>query len=325
MYTFEEVRKLVRKRILSLNLKGEPEELYAPIEYIISIGGKRIRPSLCILTYSLFENSIDEEIIDPAIALEIFHAFTLIHDDIMDNSDLRRGQLTIHKKWNKNIALLSGDVMSILSTKYLLHGPREKIPDIMELFSTTAAEVCEGQQFDMNYEKEAIIPIEDYINMIRLKTGVLIACSAKMGAILANQDKSICDALYNYGITLGLAFQITDDYLDVYGDSGTFGKPIGGDIVHNKKSWLAIQCLKKAKGETLEKYLNICKMSEEQADEKIKLTKIIYQELGIKEDAENEIDKYYLSAMETLSDTNLDEKKIIILDNFAKLIIKRKK
>jgi Geranylgeranyl pyrophosphate synthase len=237
--------------------KAEPQELYAPIKYMISIGGKRLRPNMSLTTYSLFSENINDSILYPAAALEIFHEFTLIHDDIMDNAPLRRGYPTVYKKWDGNLAILSGDVMCIKSYELLSYCPKDKIDSIFSLFTKTAIKVCEGQQYDINFESRSNITLNDYIKMIGLKTAVLIACSAKIGAIIAGAKDDLCEALYDYGYHLGLAFQIQDDYLDTFGDSSTFGKTIGGDIANNKKTWLLIECFNRLKEPGKEKELNL--------------------------------------------------------------------
>ena len=229
-----------------LTFTAEPAGLYDPLRYMMEIGGKRIRPRLCLTAYSLFKDEFSQEILSPAAALEVFHSFTLIHDDIMDKAPVRRGVPTVYKKWNDNTAILSGDVMSIESYKLIAKAPAQVLPQALELFSQTAAQVCEGQQYDMDFEDMESVPMTDYLKMIGLKTAVLIACSAKMGAIIGGASEKECDLLYRFGYDLGLAFQIADDWLDTYGDSAVFGKSIGGDIVNNKKTWLLTKAFEKA-------------------------------------------------------------------------------
>ena len=230
----------------NLKFTPEPAGLYDPLRYMIKIGGKRIRPRLCLTAYSLFKDELTDEIKLPAAAIEVFHSFTLIHDDIMDKADVRRGVPTVHKKWDDNTAILSGDVMSIESYKMIAKAPAKALPAVLELFSTTAAQVCEGQQYDMDFEDLDVVPMSDYLKMIGLKTAVLIACAAKMGALIADAPAESADLLYRFGYDLGLAFQIADDWLDTYGDPAVFGKAIGGDIVNNKKSWLMTKAFEKA-------------------------------------------------------------------------------
>lgn len=320
-----DIDKYLQEGLDKINLGGDPKELYDPIEYIFTLGGKRIRPRLCLLTYSLFSDKIDSSIVNPALAIEIFHTFTLIHDDIMDKADMRRGKETIHKKWCDNIAILSGDVMSIQAYSYISDAPAEHLREALALFNRTAAQVCEGQQYDMNFEDIPIIPMEDYIKMIGLKTAVLIACSAKMGAILAGAPEHKAQLLYDYGYLLGIAFQIADDYLDNFGDPRIFGKNIGGDITNNKKSWLFVECYNTATGEYKERWEKIVAMPSEQAEQKIKEAQIIYTELGIKEKAEKEIDKYYKMAIGKIEELNLPEEQFEQLVQFAKKMTFRDK
>ena len=266
MLNLNEIGQLVEKTLFTLELEKEPKELYDPIAYILSIGGKRIRPKMCLAAHSLFSSKVDRDVLYPAIALDVFHAFTLIHDDIMDKADMRRGQLTIHKKWNDNIAILSGDVMSIQAYEYMAYAPKEVLPEVMKVFTQTAIQVCEGQQFDMNFEDCPIITMDEYLKMIGLKTAVLIACSAKIGALIGGASEEEAQALYDFGYQLGIAFQITDDYLDVYADPNVFGKNIGGDITNNKKSWLLVKTMKEAVGEDKDELNAILALSEEQAE-----------------------------------------------------------
>lgn len=325
MLNLNEIGQLVEKTLFTLELEKEPRELYGPIAYILSIGGKRIRPKMCLATYSLFSNKVDRDILYPAIALDVFHAFTLIHDDIMDKADMRRGQLTIHKKWNDNIAILSGDVMSIQAYEYMAYAPQEVLPAVMKVFTKTAIEVCEGQQYDMNFEDTPFITMDDYLKMIGLKTAVLIACSAKIGALIGGASEAQAQALYDFGYQLGIAFQITDDYLDVYADPNVFGKNIGGDITNNKKSWLLVKTMKDAQGEDKEELNAILALSEECAEEKISRMKALYAKLDIASAAEAEIEKYYSAALASLDKLDLDQEKRGIMEEFAHQIVKRQK
>ena len=325
MYSLSDIDSIIQKCVLSLDLSGKPKELYQPIEYIISIGGKRIRPQLCLLAYSLFSSEIDKSIVSPAMALEIFHAFTLIHDDIMDNADIRRGQITIHKKWNNNVAILSGDVMSIKAYEFLSYAPKDKLSKVFDVFTKTAAQVCEGQQYDMNFEKEEIITMDEYLEMIGLKTAVLIACSAKIGAIIGGADEITAQALYDYGYQLGMAFQITDDFLDVYADPQSFGKNVGGDIVNNKKSYLLVKSMNVALGEDAKVLNQVMKLGEDRSVEKVERMKTLYDKLNIKKSTETEIEQYFKSAIHSVESLNIDKDKIALLNDFALLITNRKK
>lgn len=325
MLNLNEIGQLVEKTLFTLELEKEPKELYDPIAYILSIGGKRIRPKMCLAAHSLFSSKVDRDVLYPAIALDVFHAFTLIHDDIMDKADMRRGQLTIHKKWNDNIAILSGDVMSIQAYEYMAYAPKEVLPEVMKVFTQTAIQVCEGQQFDMNFEDCPIITMDEYLKMIGLKTAVLIACSAKIGALIGGASEEEAQALYDFGYQLGIAFQITDDYLDVYADPNVFGKNIGGDITNNKKSWLLVKTMKEAVGEDLDELNAILALSEEQAEEKIARMKALYNKLDIAAAAEKEIDKYYSSALASLAKVEMDDDKRGMMEEFAHQIVKRQK
>ncbi|MBO7320309.1 MAG: polyprenyl synthetase family protein [Bacteroidales bacterium] len=325
MLNLNEIGQLVEKTLFTLELEKEPKELYGPIAYILSIGGKRIRPKMCLAAHSLFSSKVDRDVLYPAIALDVFHAFTLIHDDIMDKADMRRGQLTIHKKWNDNIAILSGDVMSIQAYEYMAYAPKEVLPEVMKVFTQTAIQVCEGQQFDMNFEDCPIITMDEYLKMIGLKTAVLIACSAKIGALIGGASEEEAQALYDFGYQLGIAFQITDDYLDVYADPNVFGKNIGGDITNNKKSWLLVKTMKDAQGEDKEELNAILALSEEQAEEKIARMKALYNKLDIAAAAEKEIDKYYSSALASLAKVEMDDDKRSMMEEFAHQIVKRQK
>ncbi|MBQ0006037.1 MAG: polyprenyl synthetase family protein [Alistipes sp.] len=325
MKSLDDIFDAVRKGIDSRSLKAEPAGLYDPIDYIVSIGGKRIRPALCLLTYSLFKDELDDSVLTPALALEIFHAFTLLHDDIMDKADMRRGHETVHKKWNENTAILSGDVMSIKAYEWLCHAGEEKLPAVLNLFNRTAAQVCEGQQYDMDFEDIPAIPMKDYIMMIGLKTSALIACAARMGAILAGADRKSAQALYDYGWMLGIAFQITDDYLDVYGDSKVFGKNTGGDITNNKKSWLLVESLSRASELQREKIFKIMEMPASEAPEKIREMMAMYDELGIRRLAEMAIEEYYNRALYALKPLSLSEAGYAGLKEYAVRITYRKK
>ena len=311
----------------NLRFCEEPKGLYDPLRYMIEIGGKRIRPRLCLTTYSLFKDGFPENILGPAAALEVFHSFTLIHDDIMDKADVRRGVPTVYRKWDENTAILSGDVMSIESYKLIAKAPAEVLPEALGLFSKTAAEVCEGQQYDMDFEDLECVPMSDYLKMIGLKTAVLIACSAKMGAVVAGAPEEACELLYRYGYDLGLAFQIADDWLDTYGDPAVFGKAIGGDIVNNKKSWLMTRAFEKA-GEMREDLLAAMAMpvhTGEHRSAKIDAVKGIYNRLGVGEEAKQEISRLHDQAMGYIAQLGLAPEKAALLENYAKKLIGRTK
>ena len=325
--TENHIDNITRELFENLRFTEEPRGLYDPLRYMMEIGGKRIRPRLCLLAYSLFKEDMTPEILGPAAALEVFHSFTLIHDDIMDKADVRRGVPTVYRKWDENTAILSGDVMSIESYKLVAKAPAGVLPEALNLFSTTAAQVCEGQQFDMDFEDEECVPMEDYLKMIGLKTAVLIACSAKMGALIAGADEKTCDQLYRYGYDLGLAFQIADDWLDTYSDPKVFGKAIGGDILNNKKSWLLTRAFEKA-GERRAELLDAMAMpveSEEQKAAKIRTVIGIYDSLGIGGEAKAEIIRLHSQALAHVQTLDLAPEAVATLENYAKNLIGRTK
>lgn len=316
----------VKKLFDEIEFTKEPAGLYDPLRYMIAIGGKRIRPRLCMIAYALFKDELGDELLQPASALEVFHSFTLIHDDIMDRSPLRRGVPTVWKKWNSDTAILSGDVMLIDAYRRIAMAPASCHAEVLGLFTKTAAEVCDGQQFDMDFENEAQVPMDDYMKMIGLKTAVLIACAAKMGALIAGASQKDADALYEYGYQLGLAFQVADDYLDAYGDEKVFGKPIGGDIVNEKKSWMAIRALEKAsdKQALLEK-MTMPSETEEQRKAKIDAVKAVYDAEGVAEDAKSEIARLTGLALAALERLDVPSERIQMLHRFADSLIGRAK
>lgn len=308
----------------------EPAGLYDPLRYMISIGGKRIRPRLCLLSYSMFRDELGEEVLEPAAALEVFHTFTLIHDDIMDRSPKRRGQETVWKKWSEDTAILSGDVMNIDSYRRISKAPAAVLKDVLELFNRTAAEVCEGQQYDMDFEDMEEVPMQDYMKMIGLKTAVLLACSAKMGALIAGASAAEADALYDYGYMLGLAFQVADDWLDAYGDEKVFGKPIGGDIVNNKKCWLTTRAQEKLREmgdaaglETLDKAMAMPVTDPVQRQAKIEAVRAIYDRLGVGDDARAEIERLTAEAMKAADRLNLGRVRREMLARYAGALVGR--
>ena len=322
-----QIETAIKELFEELTFTAQPAGLYDPLRYMMEIGGKRIRPRLCLTTYALYKDELGEDILSPAGALEVFHSFTLIHDDIMDKAPVRRGVPTVYKKWDENTAILSGDVMSIESYKLIAKAPADVLPQALELFSTTAAQVCEGQQYDMDFEDMESVPMTDYLKMIGLKTAVLIACSAKMGAIIAGAGERECDLLYKFGYDLGLAFQIADDWLDTYGDPAIFGKSIGGDILNNKKTWLLTRAFEKA-GEMKGALLAAMEMpmnTNEEKTAKIRAVKGIYDKLGIGEEAKQEIVRLHGQAMESVAALELPADAAALLHNYASKLIGRNK
>ena len=322
MVPSSQIRKVVEQLFKDIQFTSEPKALYDPLRYMIEIGGKRLRPTLCLTAYSLFKDGFPEEILQPAAALEVFHSFTLIHDDIMDDSPLRRGKPTVKARWDDNTAILSGDVMCIDSYRRLAFAPASVLPQVLDLFTSTAALVCEGQQYDMDFEDEESVSMEDYMKMIGLKTAVLLACSAKMGAVIAEAPSAQAEALYRYGYNLGLAFQITDDYLDTYGDLKVFGKPIGGDIVNNKKTWLLTKALETAPERGRLKSIMALPVEEEtDKARKVALMRAEYDKLGIPQAAAQEIRRLSDLALEEIADIPGND----ILKEFSEKLIGRAK
>lgn len=321
MYTFNEVLSIVNTEIEQINWKRVPTGLYEPIEYILSLGGKRLRPAITLMSYDLYADDIMPAV-KPALGLEVFHNFTLLHDDIMDRADMRRGKPTVHKKWDDNTAILSGDVMQIEAYKLIAGTPVEHLKVVLDLFSKTATEICEGQQLDMEFESRTDVTADEYIEMICLKTAVLLAAGAQIGAILGGGSDEDAANLYNFGNAIGLAFQLKDDLLDVYGNESNFGKKIGGDILCNKKTYLLIHALKKAEGndaEELKFWLNNDDKSLE--TEKIAAVTAIYNRLNIREICEEKMEYYYREALESLGKVQVaDDKKEELRKLAAKLM-----
>ena len=319
------IEATLKEMFADLKFTQEPSGLYDPLRYMIEIGGKRIRPRLCLTTYALYKDSFSEEILSPAAAIEVFHSFTLIHDDIMDKADVRRGVPTVYKKWDENTAILSGDVMSIESYRMIAKAPAAALPAVLALFSDTAAQVCEGQQYDMDFEDLPQVPMEDYLKMVGLKTAVLIACSAKMGALIAGASAREADLLYKFGYDLGLAFQIADDWLDTYGDPAVFGKAIGGDILNNKKSWLLTRALEKAGTERFAEALAMPVSTDAEKEAKITAVKNLYAELNIEQEAKEEIIRFHNQAMGYVKELNLGLIKSEMLLRYADMLLGRRK
>jgi geranylgeranyl diphosphate synthase type II len=305
----------------TLNQK-KPKELYEPMQYILSLGGKRMRPMLVYMGNNLFGgNIIDAH--PAALAIEIFHNFSLVHDDIMDNAPLRRGQATVHKKWNNNIAILSGDALLVKAYEELTKAKAEHIKPLIQLFNKTAIEVCEGQQLDMNFENKLEVTTNEYLHMITLKTAVLLGAALQMGAITANTSEENANHLYEFGKNIGVAFQLQDDILDVFGDPEKFGKQIGGDIINNKKTWLLIEALNQSSGEEKEKLIFWLSQTEFNYSEKIEAIKAVYAALNIRQQAEVEMNRYYQLALKHLSEISADEYKKQELKSFAQALMNR--
>ena len=301
-----------------------PHHLYEPITYSLKIGGKRIRPALLLHSASLYTNSI-EQLLPVAMAIEIFHNFTLLHDDIMDKADVRRNQPTVHKKYNENVAILSGDAMSILAFKYFARGNSTNLAQLLPLFSETAIEVCEGQQYDMDFETRDNVTVNEYLEMIRLKTAVLIAISLKLGALLANAPIEDANLFYEYGLNVGLAFQLQDDWLDVYGDPDLFGKKKGGDICANKKTFLLLKAMEASDPSTMDTINYWLLKSDCDTQQKIAAITDIYNQTGASEAAQNLMKLYHQKALDALDKIGLPAEKKKTLLSFAGEVMKRSK
>jgi geranylgeranyl diphosphate synthase type II len=274
------------------NFGEDPKELYDPITYILSLGGKRIRPLLSLLAYGLYKKD-PESILSQASAVEVFHNFTLMHDDIMDQAPLRRGKATVHEKWNENVAILSGDVMLVRAYDLLLPTPPTLLPKVIRLFNKTAAEVCEGQQHDMNFESREEVHEDEYVNMIRLKTAVLLGFALELGAILAEASEDDCQKIYDFGVNIGIGFQLKDDLLDVFADQAKFGKQVGGDIISNKKTYLLIKALELAEGDDKDLLDFWLTQSEFDKEEKVQAIKELYDKLRIRKMTEEKMNHYF--------------------------------
>lgn len=324
MFSFEQILQIVENSIKNLQFESSPKSLFDPIEYILSLGGKRIRPAFMLMACNIYKESIDEAIL-PALGMEVFHNFTLLHDDLMDKANMRRNQPTVHIKWNPNAAILSGDAMLISSYQLIGKTGSLYLKEVLDLFNQTALEICEGQQYDMEFESRAVVNEDEYIEMIRLKTAVLLACCLKAGAIIGNASEEDANWLYHFGIHVGLLFQLQDDLLDVYGNPETFGKNIGGDILCNKKTFLSIHASNKASDDQ-KKIISYYQATDKNLfdpEEKIRIITSIYNDLGIKEHTEQKIHEYYLKAMNDLSQISIDPDRLTVLQNVTEKIMLR--
>ena len=324
MYTADELLTKVNNFLDQLSYERKPASLYDPIRYVLSIGGKRIRPTLMLLAYNLFRDD-PEKILMNAVALETYHNYTLLHDDLMDQADMRRGMPTVHCKWNANTAILSGDSMLVLAYDRMAQCDSRHLPEVIKLFTTTALEIGEGQQYDMEFETRNDVREEEYIEMIRLKTSVLLACALKIGALLADASEADADNLYKFGEQIGLAFQLQDDYLDVYGDPKVFGKKIGGDITCNKKTFMLINALQLASPEQraeLEHWINA---KEFDRQEKVEAVTHLYNEIGIDRLAQDKIAYYFAESEKYLDAVNVSTERKQELHLYAQRMMKRNK
>ncbi len=321
MNSIQELQLRIDDAFSAIRFPSAPADLYDPITYTLGLGGKRLRPLLVLASCQMFGGEIDDAI-NPAIGIELFHNFTLLHDDIMDEAPLRRGKESVYKKWNSNVAILAGDTMFAIANKYMLRTRPQAISQVVELFNQTAIEVCEGQQYDMDYEKQHNVSITDYMEMIRLKTAVLLAASLKTGAIIAGAGAVDCNHIYDFGINIGLAFQIKDDLLDVYGDQEKFGKVSGGDIIAGKKTYLYLKALESA-GSQSESFRALYASHTIPSQEKVMKVKEIFNHLTIEQHTRQLIDDYYQKALQNLSCISLSVEAMEALSDYTAGLMER--
>ncbi len=322
MLTSRELQSIIDNKIRDLEFDIHPSELLDPIKYTLRMGGKRLRPVLCLMACELFGGDY-KKALGPAIGVEIFHNFTLLHDDIMDEAPIRRGKPTVYKKWNPNIAILSGDTMMALAYEYIMNAPKEIRNEVFSIFNKTAIEVCEGQQYDMNFETQANVEIPDYMEMIRLKTAVLLAGSLKIGAVIGGASATDAEKIYSFGTKIGIAFQLKDDLLDVFSDEDKFGKLKGGDIVTNKKTYLYIKAFELADPSDNKKLTANFRQEFNDPGEKIKAVKKIYEDLNIEQITLDEISNYYIQANQLLDTIAVDSSRKSELKLFTEKLMER--
>ncbi|WP_293896491.1 polyprenyl synthetase family protein [Flavobacterium sp.] len=322
MYAITYYQDIVTAHFNSLALRKEPKNLYEPIQYILSLGGKRLRPVLTLMSAEVFDVDC-QKALAAATAVEVFHNFSLIHDDIMDDAPLRRGNETVHEKWNLNTGILSGDAMLILAYQYFEEYEPKIFRELAKLFSKTALEVCEGQQYDVDFETRDDVTIAEYLKMIECKTAVLVGASMKMGAIVAETSVENANAIYDFGLNLGIAFQLQDDYLDAFGNPETFGKQVGGDIIENKKTYLYLKAMEFATADEKEQLLHLFSIQPNENMDKINSVKEIFNQTGASKATQKAIENYTLKALETLNQMNIGNDKKVILKTFGENLMSR--
>jgi geranylgeranyl diphosphate synthase type II len=322
MYSWEQAREALNIFIENLKFEREPQELYAPIRYTIAQSGKRVRPVLCLMAYNLYKENV-EDVLYPAVAMETYHNHTLIHDDVMDRATIRRGKPTVCAKWGDTPAILSGDTMLLLAYEFISHAPADKLRDALALFTETAKEVCDGQQYDIEFETRDAVTESEYMEMIRLKTSVLLAASLSMGAFLAGASEEDQKNLYAYGEKIGIAFQLQDDLLDVYADQSVFGKKIGGDICCNKKTLLLITAMRLASPEQLAKMKEWMAKSEFDAEEKVAFFTRMYNELGVREICEKRVHELFDECDQYMANVSVAPEKKQYLKGLADSLLNR--
>ena len=324
MKTSDEILSLINEYLDNLPYERKPAGLYDPIKYVLSIGGKRIRPTLMLLAYNLYKED-PERILSSAVALETYHNYTLLHDDLMDNADVRRGCPTVHKKWDANTAILSGDSMLVLAYQRVAQCEAQFLPQVLHLFTETALEIGEGQQFDMDFESRCDVIEDEYIEMIRLKTSVLLACALKMGALLAGASDKDADLLYQFGEKIGLAFQLQDDLLDVYGNPKVFGKAIGGDITSNKKTYMLINAVNRANDAQRAELLKWIEAKQFDRAEKVAAVTRLYDEIGIRQLCEEKINFYFEQGKQLLEQVSVSSDRKEVLRQYTNAMMHREK
>ena len=323
MLTANEILEKINSYLDNLPYTREPQSLYEPVKYALSMGGKRIRPSLMLMAYNMFKDD-PESILPTACAIETYHNYTLLHDDLMDNAAMRRGMPTVHVKWDANTAILSGDSMLVLAFQRMMQCAPDKLKPVLDLFTETSLEIGEGQQYDMDFESRTDVTEDEYIEMIRLKTSVLLACALKLGAIQADAPAEDADNLYKFGELMGLAFQLQDDYLDVYGDPAVFGKAIGGDILCNKKTYMLINAFNRADDSQRKELMKWVTAEKFDPKEKIAAVTDIYNNVGIKQLAESKIEYYFDQSRKYLAAVNVPEERKAVLTEYTDKMMKRK-
>jgi geranylgeranyl diphosphate synthase len=319
----ETILNKIETALAAIPYPQQPEGLYEPIRYVLSMGGKRLRPTLTLMAYALYKEDT-ERALPTAIGLETYHNHTLLHDDLMDKADMRRGKLTVHKKWDENTAILSGDTMLIMAFQHILRTDCHRLPEVLNLAARTMQEICEGQQYDMNFESRSDVREEEYIEMIRLKTSVLLACALKAGALIADAPEEDCEQLYQFGEKIGLAFQLQDDYLDCYGDPAVFGKQIGGDICCAKKTFMLINAFNRA-NDAQKAELNRLLNDVDEREEKVAGVLALYDELEIPALCRERMETLYAEARRIFDSLSIDAERKQPLWNYAEKLLNRKK
>lgn len=319
----ETILNKIETALAAIPYPQQPEGLYEPIRYVLSMGGKRLRPTLTLMAYALYKEDT-ERALPTAIGLETYHNHTLLHDDLMDKADMRRGKPTVHKKWDENTAILSGDTMLIMAFQHILRTDCHRLPEVLNLAARTMQEICEGQQYDMNFESRNDVREEEYIEMIRLKTSVLLACALKAGALIADAPEEDCEQLYQFGEKIGLAFQLQDDYLDCYGDPAVFGKQIGGDICCTKKTFMLINAFNRA-NDAQKAELNRLLNNVDEREEKVAGVLALYDELEIPALCRERMETLYAEARRIFDSLPIDAERKQPLWNYAEKLLNRKK